>query len=109
MFWIQMKPLTEAMTATGKTTELSNLPYNDSTTIGFYMKHRLLALQLPFLNQLGSGTLLLQQITYHWAYKRLKFFLFIDHKSREAVRDSAHYLHSFLEIMSLKVDCDIGF
>lgn len=38
-----MKPLTEAMTATEKTAELSSLPYNDGTTIGFYMKHSLLA------------------------------------------------------------------
>lgn len=38
-----MKPLTEAMTAPEKTTELSNLPYNDGNTIGFYIKHSLLA------------------------------------------------------------------
>jgi len=35
--------LTEAVTATEKTTELSNLTYNDGSTIGFYMKRSLLA------------------------------------------------------------------
>lgn len=101
---MQMKPLTEAMTATEKKTELSSLLYTDGTTTGFYMKHSLLAPQLSFLNQLGSDTLLLQQITYHSAYKRLKFSLFIDHKSRAAVRDSTHYSRPFLEIVSLKVE-----
>lgn len=43
MFWILMKPLTEAVTAAEKTAELSSLSYNDGTTIGFYMKHSLLA------------------------------------------------------------------
>jgi len=38
-----MKPLTDEMTATEKTTELSSLPYNDGITIGFYMKYSLLA------------------------------------------------------------------
>lgn len=60
-----MKPLTKGMTATEKTTELSSLPYNDGTTIGFYMKHSLLAPYLSFLNQLGPDTLLLQLIAYH--------------------------------------------